>query len=161
MLLWQYALPRFIKNTPYFLKDDYRYTLKKKHSQFCYVQHTIAVAPRHITCHPNQDAVLTFLQCLPICSHEHIYLMTACTIILNEKYSRRNILAARDVLRKDSNKANTRNRNNIMIYIDIQRAESNSLSYLQFSFLVYLNANYSNHCCLKMQFWTVSTDFLL
>lgn len=59
MLLWQCDLPRFIKNTPYFLKYDYRYTLKKKHSQFYYVQHTIAVAPCHITCHPNQDAVLT------------------------------------------------------------------------------------------------------
>lgn len=47
--------------------------------------------------------------------------------------------------------------------------ESNSLSYLQFNFLMYLNANYSNYFCFKMALWPASAmislsvyrDFLL
>lgn len=47
--------------------------------------------------------------------------------------------------------------------------ESKSLSYLQFNFLMYLKANYSNYFCFKMALWPVSAmisfsvyrDFLL
>lgn len=34
--------------------------------------------------------------------------------------------------------------------------ESKSLSYLQFNFLMYLNANYSNYFCFKMALWPAS-----